>query len=91
MTSATGEIVGAGWADHENEYIVHGAQWDGGTAQGPCHTNCHNGNEVYSFHSGGANHVFADGSVHFIRTTMDIRQFVKLLTRRGQDVVAADF
>ena len=26
---------------------------------GPCHTNCTNNNEVYSFHPGGANHVFA--------------------------------
>jgi prepilin-type processing-associated H-X9-DG protein len=42
---------------------------------------------VYSFHSGGANHVFADGSVHFIKQSMDIRIFVKLLTRAGGDIV----
>ena len=54
---------------------------------GPCHTNCTNNNEVYSFHTGGANHVFADGSVHFVKKSMDIRMFVKLLTRAGGDVV----
>ena len=67
-----------------NEYIVHGFSADGTTSPGPCHTNCTNNNEVYSFHTGGAMHVFADGSVHFIRASMDIRQFVKLVTRAGQ-------
>jgi prepilin-type N-terminal cleavage/methylation domain-containing protein len=76
-----------GWADHENEYITHGYSADGNTVNGPCHTNCTNNNEVYSFHSGGANHVFADGSVHFIKASMDIRMFVKLITRAGDDVV----
>ena len=76
-----------GWADRDNEYITHGYTADGSASGGPCHTNCTNNNEVYSFHVGGANHVFADGSVHFIKTSMDIRTFVKLLTRAGGDVV----
>ena len=76
-----------GWADRDNEYITHGYSADGNTVYGPCHTNCTNDNEVYSFHAGGANHVFADGSVHFIKASMDIRTFVKLLTRAGDDVV----
>jgi prepilin-type N-terminal cleavage/methylation domain-containing protein len=76
-----------GWADHENEYITHGYTADGNTVNGPCHTNCTNNNEVYSFHVGGANHVFADGSVHFVKASMDIRMFVKLITRAGDDVV----
>ena len=76
-----------GWADHDNEYIVHGYTADGATATGPCHTNCTNNNEVYSFHQGGANHVMGDGSVRFIRSGMDIRQFVKLVTRSGGEVI----
>ena len=40
-----------------------------------------------SLHPGGVNFVFADGSVHFIKSSMDIRMFVKLLTRAGGDVV----
>lgn len=79
-----------GWADDNNEYIVHGSQTTSTSAPGPCHTNCHNGNEVYSFHSGGANHVFGDGSVRFIRETMDIRVFVKYVTRRGNEVTSND-
>jgi prepilin-type N-terminal cleavage/methylation domain-containing protein len=81
-----------GWANRDNEYIVHGAlTTDGTTAPGPCHTNCNNGNEVYSFHAGGANHVFADGSVHFIKAGMDIRLFVKFITRQAGDIVPSDF
>jgi prepilin-type N-terminal cleavage/methylation domain-containing protein len=86
MVSATAQSDG-GWADRDNEYITHGFTTNGATSPGPCHTNCTNDNEVYSFHSGGANHVFADGSVHFIKASMDIRMFVKLLTRAGGDVV----
>ncbi|MCE9565601.1 MAG: DUF1559 domain-containing protein [Planctomycetes bacterium] len=81
-----------GWANRDNEYIVHGAQVsDGTTSPGPCHTNCNNGNEVYSFHQGVAGHVFADGSVHFIRDSMDIRLFVTFITRQGADVTPSDY
>jgi len=89
MTATNGQLDG-GWADHDNEYITHGFNAAGTTNPGPCHTNCTNNNEVYSFHNGGANHVFGDGSVRFIRSSMDIRQFVKLLTFAGQEVVTVD-
>jgi prepilin-type N-terminal cleavage/methylation domain-containing protein len=92
-----GKLVGSGtnphggWADRANEYITHGFDATGNTSPGPCHTNCTNGDEVYSFHTGGASHVFADGSVHFIKSSMDIRMFVKLISRQGQDLVPNDF
>jgi prepilin-type N-terminal cleavage/methylation domain-containing protein len=84
--TGTGQNDG-GWADRDNEYITHGFTADGASDPGPCHTNCTNNNEVYSFHQGGAFHVFADGSVHFIKANMDIRLFVKLLTRSGEDII----
>jgi len=86
LVTAKGQPDG-GWADRDAEYITHGFTTNGASDPGPCHTNCTNNNEVYSFHSGGANHVFADGSVHFIRANMDIRMFVKLLTRSGDDII----
>jgi hypothetical protein len=89
LTVVNGQLDG-GWADHDNEYITHGFTADGVTSPGSCHTNCTNNNEVYSFHTGGANHVFGDGSVRFIRSSMDIRQFVKLLTFAGEDIVVLD-
>jgi prepilin-type processing-associated H-X9-DG protein len=43
--------------------------------------------EVYAFHPGGANIVFGDGSVRFIDADIDIREFAKLVTRNGQELV----
>ncbi len=84
-----GQLDG-GWADHDAEYVTHGYTADGTASPGPCDTNCSNNNEVYSFHTGGANHAFADGSVRFIPVTMEMRLFVKLLTRQGQDTAPGD-
>jgi prepilin-type N-terminal cleavage/methylation domain-containing protein/prepilin-type processing-associated H-X9-DG protein len=98
MGERVSETAGSdgGWADRDNEYITHGAtltpttgQTFGLTGPGECHTNCNNANEVFSFHTGGANHVFADGSVRFIRSSMSMREFVKLLTRNGGDIAPA--
>ncbi|MDX2038196.1 MAG: DUF1559 domain-containing protein [Isosphaeraceae bacterium] len=75
---------GAGWADFESEFYVDG---DG---QSPCHTNCSNNNEVYSFHPGGANHVFADGSVRFVKETTDSKVFCRLITYNRGEVISAD-
>lgn len=89
----TNSRTDGGWADPGNAYVVHGADPTTPKADltgGPCHTNCNNGNEVYSFHQGGANHVFADGSVHFIRASMDIRLFVRLITKAGNEVATID-
>jgi prepilin-type N-terminal cleavage/methylation domain-containing protein/prepilin-type processing-associated H-X9-DG protein len=39
--------------------------------------------EAYSFHSGGANFVFGDGSVRLISAEIHVREFAKLVTRAG--------
>jgi prepilin-type processing-associated H-X9-DG protein len=64
-----------------------GSSPDGATKLGPCAINCTNDREVYSFHPGGANAVFADSSVHFLKADMDIRIFAGLVTRAGGEVV----
>jgi hypothetical protein len=86
LAITNGQLDG-GWADRDNEYITHGYNAQGTATPGPCHTNCTNNNEVYSFHPGGAYHVFGDGSVRFVKQSMNIRLFVKLLTRSGDDLV----
>src|SRR5207244_5660862 len=68
-----------------------GASPDGVTQPGPCAINCTNSREVYSFHSGGANAAFADGSVHFLKSTMDLRLLRALVTIRGGEVVSTDY
>jgi prepilin-type processing-associated H-X9-DG protein len=61
---------------------------DGTERSGPCALNCTNSWEIYSFHSGGANALFADGSVHFLKASMDIRILAHLVTRAGGEMVS---
>ncbi len=52
--------------------------------------NCCSNNELYSFHPGGVNALFTDGSVHFLKESMDPRIVVSLITRAGGEIVSAD-
>jgi prepilin-type N-terminal cleavage/methylation domain-containing protein len=84
------DSLGGPWAGHGNRIYVQGATTGGSsvTRPGPCALNCTNDHEVYSFHFGGANAVFADGSVHFLKAGIDIRIFARLVTRAGGEVVS---
>ena len=42
----------------------------------------------YSFHPSGANALFVDGSVHFLKAGIDIRILASLVTRAGGEVVS---
>jgi prepilin-type processing-associated H-X9-DG protein len=44
-----------------------------------------------SFHPGGVNTVFADGSVHFLYDTIDLTVFKAISTRGGEELVEAGF
>jgi prepilin-type N-terminal cleavage/methylation domain-containing protein/prepilin-type processing-associated H-X9-DG protein len=66
-----------------------GSSPDGVTKIGPCAINCTNDREVYSFHPGGANAAFSDGSVQFLSASIDIRVFARLATRAGGEVVGS--
>src|SRR5262249_32228235 len=70
-----GRSSGAGWADHDNEYWTDGYLNDGSASGGPCPMNCNNNNEAYSFHSGGMNTLYGDGSVRFLKDSMSIAVF----------------
>jgi prepilin-type N-terminal cleavage/methylation domain-containing protein/prepilin-type processing-associated H-X9-DG protein len=43
--------------------------------------------EPYSFHSGGANFCMGDGSVRYISDEVNIRDFARLVTRAGGEVI----
>jgi prepilin-type N-terminal cleavage/methylation domain-containing protein/prepilin-type processing-associated H-X9-DG protein len=47
--------------------------------------NCDNYKGVYSFHSGGANIAFGDGSVQFVKDDVAADTFVSLITRAAAD------
>lgn len=82
---ADGVAEGGVWASGMGMF-GQGSTPDGTAKLGPCAINCTNDREVYSFHPGGANAVFADGSVQFLNATLDIRIFARLVTRAGGEV-----
>lgn len=58
---------------------------------GPCAVNCQNGyGAVYAFHQGGANFLFADGSVKFVHEKLAPDVYLSLLSRSGGEVVSPD-
>jgi prepilin-type N-terminal cleavage/methylation domain-containing protein/prepilin-type processing-associated H-X9-DG protein len=83
------EVAGGPWAGFETGVTLKGSTPDGASWPGPCALNCTNDHEAYSFHPGGANAVFADGSVHFLGAGMSVRTLAALITRAGGEVVSA--
>ena len=46
--------------------------------------------EIFSYHSGGANCLFGDGSVKFLKDTTNVTILRKLVTLQGGEVVSSD-
>ncbi len=86
---ADGFSPGGPWASPTNTLGVFGSTADGVTVPGPCAINCTNYTNIYSFHPGGANGLFVDGSVHFLNAAIDIRILARLVTRAGGETVNA--
>jgi prepilin-type N-terminal cleavage/methylation domain-containing protein/prepilin-type processing-associated H-X9-DG protein len=84
----TYHVPGGPWASADNHRVLRGSSPDGRTSPGPRAINCNNYSDVYSFHSGGAFAVFADGHVSWLDQNMEIRAFVRLMTRNGGEVVS---
>jgi prepilin-type processing-associated H-X9-DG protein/prepilin-type N-terminal cleavage/methylation domain-containing protein len=80
---------GGPWASSANPVAIAGASADGTVITGPCAMNCTNDRQPYGFHPGGANFLFADGSVHFVRDGVSIRVLAALATKAGGETVAA--
>jgi prepilin-type N-terminal cleavage/methylation domain-containing protein/prepilin-type processing-associated H-X9-DG protein len=75
-----------GWADPNAPFSIDGSNTDG-SVPGPCSLNCSNNSEIYGFHTAGANAVFADGSVHFLRQSVDLCVLAALVTKAGSEVI----
>ncbi len=87
--NSTDAVSGAGWADVDAEFFTDGGGSNPDTASNQ-HTNFDNDNEIYSLHPGGANHLFADGSVRFLKQTTSPAVFVALISFRGGEVLSSD-
>jgi hypothetical protein len=78
----------AGWADPNFEIALDGSDTlptGGGQKLGPCHINCTNDNEAYSFHNRGIFCLMCDGGVRFVDSSIDARSFAALTTRASGD------
>jgi prepilin-type N-terminal cleavage/methylation domain-containing protein/prepilin-type processing-associated H-X9-DG protein len=90
IQTATGVVNGLmtkdyQWAD-DGVYAVWGNSLDPNC---PLTTimNCNNYQGLYSFHNGGGNELFGDGSVSFITDNVDLDTFISLYTRAANDIV----
>ena len=79
----SGTQADGGWADRNNEYILHGFTGDGNSTPGSCPINCTNNNELYSFHPAGVLVIMGDASVPFLATNTSIRVVARMITREG--------
>lgn len=85
--SFPGYVKGGPWASGPNGIVLRGFNPATGQPVGSCAINCTNDKDVYSFHTNGANAVFADGSVRFLKSSMSIQVLATLITRAGGEVV----
>jgi prepilin-type N-terminal cleavage/methylation domain-containing protein/prepilin-type processing-associated H-X9-DG protein len=76
-----GKAGGWRWADNSSYFCLHRV------CRGSQMINCENNNEIYSFHLGGCNFLYGDGSVHFHPDEIEPEVFVSLFTMAAGDIV----
>ena len=89
LTAGTA-ISGSVWTDDGGTFTLHGYSTDGITSGGPCASNCNNNNEIYSFHNGGANVVFGDGSTRFFKESISVGVVAAVTTKSNGEIVNVD-
>jgi len=75
------------WANPAGSITVSGFNPATGTTPGPVAVNGTNSQNVYSFHTGGANGLLADGSVRFLKNSTTIDTLIALTTRAGGEII----
>jgi prepilin-type processing-associated H-X9-DG protein len=88
---------GGAWATNDNVYTIGQrvtSSYGPGTTTIPGKVAINNSNEYghcfYSFHDGGANFTFADGSVRFLAENIDLKLLASLVTRAGAEPAAVE-
>jgi len=94
---------GGAWADPLNYNATNGSDPGGSAvaagggfmgipaAPWSCANGCSNDSEIFSFHTGGSNVVFGDGSVRVVRDGLTMNQVQALLSRAGEEVISFDY
>jgi len=83
-----GWTLNAAWGDYNTRVIVDGFSSDGLTKNGGCCViNCSNNDEIYAFHTGGANVLRGDGSVVFMKDSTAPGVLAALISYDGGEVV----
>ena len=101
------QVNGGGWARPASDLDFTTSTPDGSAFPGSCAVNCTNGfvftgypdanfgtegsSAPYSFHTGGANTLLGDGSVRFVRSSVDVGTFAALITKSNGEVISADY
>jgi prepilin-type N-terminal cleavage/methylation domain-containing protein/prepilin-type processing-associated H-X9-DG protein len=79
---------GGAWGDMFCYSALAGGKCDdSGQRLGPCMINATSNNEIYAWHTGGANVLMGDGSVRFLKDTTTPTVIIALVTRAGGEVV----
>jgi prepilin-type processing-associated H-X9-DG protein len=83
---------GGAWGDPYTYAHLAGSSPSGqrGASYGTCLVNCTSDNELFSFHPGGVNLCFGDGSIHFIKETINPKVLVYLVCRADGNIVSSD-
>ena len=76
------------WADYRSAFEINGTDASGNLNGSACVINCNNDNEIYAMHPAGANTVFCDGSVHFIRKSVSVSVVIALVTANGGESIS---
>ena len=99
-TAAPGNDEGIGWADCEGPFSVDLCDANGvvppkdaiadvvNTYTKPFGVT--NQNEAFSFHTGGINACFADGSVKFVKDSINGKTFASIISRSGGELYSID-
>jgi prepilin-type N-terminal cleavage/methylation domain-containing protein/prepilin-type processing-associated H-X9-DG protein len=85
-----GRVSGSGWANPAADCPLHGFTRDGLSGPGSYSVNATNNNEIFGFHPGGADVLFADGAIHFLSASIKIEVCAALITRTGGETLPED-
>ena len=92
---ADGAFGVSGQINNKYPYGNCSTAWSTGTCNDPngvavAGNNARNNDEIFSFHPGGANCLFGDGSVKFMKETTNVIVLRSVVTLNGGEVVSSD-